>query len=309
MAVRGGSEDLSLREQQLEAAEEKLGQRQAALSEGLRALGQRQQALAAQAQELASLGVVTPQRTSQALSWDAPPASAEVKAARDAAEALRRQAVAARQRALDLWEEELVARGQTLAQAGLRLASAQDELEAAQLAASEAEAAQLTQPPPPPEAMLLAGEAVRMERASRTPTPLPVPPRPTRLTPPQPRAVRVATGVNQRTHARARLKVQVDFESDHNFFTGFSADISEGGLFVATFNVQPLGSQVEVAFALPTGEHIMARGSVKWVRDSREMAGSETPPGMGIQFERLPDEAREAVHRFITQRDPIFYDE
>jgi uncharacterized protein (TIGR02266 family) len=159
---------------------------------------------------------------------------------------------------------------------------------------------------PPPEPGLLAGEVVRMERPSRTPTPVP---RPTRLTPPAPRAVQVATGVNQRTHARARLKVQVDFESDHNFFTGFSSDISEGGLFVATFNVQPLGSQVEVAFALPTGEHVMARGSVKWVRDSREMAGSDTPPGMGIQFERLPDEAREAVHRFITQRDPIFYDE
>ena len=36
-------------------------------------------------------------------------------------------------------------------------------------------------------------------------------------------------GSENRVHHRATLSVQVDFESDHNFFTGFSADISEGG--------------------------------------------------------------------------------
>ena len=120
-----------------------------------------------------------------------------------------------------------------------------------------------------------------------------------------PRA-RPSAGANNRGFARAKLKVQVDFESDHNFFTGFSSDISEGGLFIATVNVQPLGSPVEVAFALPTGESVMARGLVKWVR---EATGDHQQPGMGIQFEGLPEDARDAVHRFIEQRDPIFYAE
>ena len=115
-------------------------------------------------------------------------------------------------------------------------------------------------------------------------------------------------GINQRQHSRARLRVQVDFESDHNFFTGFSSDISEGGLFVATVNLQPLGSPVEVAFALPTGEQVVAKGRVRWLREA-SVSDNSFQPGMGIQFEVLPDEARDAVLRFIQQRDPIFYDD
>jgi hypothetical protein len=35
----------------------------------------------------------------------------------------------------------------------------------------------------------------------------------------------------------------------------------------------------------------------------------DSEPGMGVRFDRLEDEARELILRFIRKRPPLFYDE
>jgi uncharacterized protein (TIGR02266 family) len=334
MAVRSGLEELSIKEQQAELWEEKLVQRAQALLDSSRNLAAKRTTLNQLLTQLrqSNPSAPVPAPAPELLKSDPLVSSVQTRQAREGAEVARRSAVEARLRAAQLWEEELarqtVALNALLQGVAQAQADVQQAIDAANSARVQAQVYQ-AQAQVAAQARAPSSEAVKLAKASngipmapsptsRPPAPAPAPPRvpPTMgakmgsaPTAPRP-AVNPSPAVqasNQRAHQRTRLKVQVDFESDHNFFTGFSSDISEGGLFVATVNIQPLGAPVEVAFALPTGEQVMARGSVKWVREAN--GDEQNQPGMGIQFDSLPDDAREAVHKFIVQRDPIFYDE
>jgi uncharacterized protein (TIGR02266 family) len=120
---------------------------------------------------------------------------------------------------------------------------------------------------------------------------------------------RVAPAPSRRAAVRAPVQVAVDFEGDDNFYTGVSSDISEGGLFVATQNIRPLGEVLEIALALPSGFQIQATGRVRWIREVTPYVDRSAPSGMGIQFEGLSEEARTAIQKFLTVRDPILYED
>jgi uncharacterized protein (TIGR02266 family) len=107
---------------------------------------------------------------------------------------------------------------------------------------------------------------------------------------------------------RIPVEAEVGFQSDTNFFMGFSEDVSLGGLFVATFDTRPLGSMMCVNFTLPGGHLISADGVVRWVREYNETA-PEISPGMGVQFEDLAGKDTEAIEGFIRQRPAIFFDD
>ena len=96
--------------------------------------------------------------------------------------------------------------------------------------------------------------------------------------------------------------------SESNFYTGFSDDISEGGLFVATYKLLPVGARLQVSFGLPSGEEIVAEAEVRWVRDpiAGEMSLS---PGMGVRFTSIAAEQLAAIRTFMLVRPPMFYDE
>ena len=115
------------------------------------------------------------------------------------------------------------------------------------------------------------------------------------------------TRMERRYAQRVDLNVGVGFRSDTNFYTGFTQDISEGGLFVATHMLQPIGSEITLTFALPTGPEISARGIVRWQRDPHEY-NALTPPGMGVQFQDLSDADLERIRKFVALRDPLFFE-
>ncbi|WP_342377705.1 TIGR02266 family protein [Myxococcus stipitatus] len=115
-----------------------------------------------------------------------------------------------------------------------------------------------------------------------------------------------ADGVEARRNGRVRMHTSIDMRSDSNFFTGFSMDISEGGVFIATVDAVPRGTQVELDFTLPGGRPMKVTGVVRWVRE----ANSRTPelmPGVGVQFTGLPHEVASVISSFVTTRDPMFY--
>jgi len=114
--------------------------------------------------------------------------------------------------------------------------------------------------------------------------------------------------VERRRVPRAFLETEITFESADNFYTGFTEDISEGGLFLTTYDLRPLGTELEVELTLPTGHIVRAVGVVRWVRDPRDEE-PDCPPGMGIQFRELPSEDRRAIHEFIEARTPLFYED
>ena len=109
-----------------------------------------------------------------------------------------------------------------------------------------------------------------------------------------------------RASKRVSLQVELHLASESHFFSGLSGDISEGGVFVSTYRALAQGSLVDLEFSLPGFDHpLHARGEVRWHRD----ATPHGPPGVGISFDELTDDDRDAIHRFCTMRPPLYYDD
>lgn len=112
----------------------------------------------------------------------------------------------------------------------------------------------------------------------------------------------------RRQHLRATYKTSINLTSESNFYSGFTDDISEGGLFVSTHNTIPCGNVVNIEFMLPdSDEPIKAQGEVRWIREYRPE--NDAPPGMGLSFTGLPDAVRQRILSFVKVRDTIFYED
>jgi uncharacterized protein (TIGR02266 family) len=113
--------------------------------------------------------------------------------------------------------------------------------------------------------------------------------------------------LHNRVHPRVEIHVEVTMESDSNFYTGLSSNVSEGGLFVASDALPPIGTRLLVRFALGESvDHIDAVGEVCWLRD---LVSSDFPCGFGLRFLEISDEALGRVARFVASRESIFYEE
>jgi uncharacterized protein (TIGR02266 family) len=112
----------------------------------------------------------------------------------------------------------------------------------------------------------------------------------------------------RRRFERLGAELEVSLSSDSNFYVGFTENLSEGGLFVATYFTRPLGSKVEITVRIPgRAAALVLRGTVRWVRDYSPT--SDGYPGMGIQFDSLSASDQADVAAFLATRDPLFYDE
>lgn len=108
---------------------------------------------------------------------------------------------------------------------------------------------------------------------------------------------------------RAALEANIGATTESNFFVGFSGEISEGGVFIATYTSLERGQPVTVTVTLPGGFETNVNGIVRFVRDPMDFA-ADSEPGIGVQFASgLPHDTRELILRFIRKRAPMFYDE
>ncbi|HUT77346.1 MAG TPA: TIGR02266 family protein [Polyangia bacterium] len=106
---------------------------------------------------------------------------------------------------------------------------------------------------------------------------------------------------------RVAIEADIGFQSDSNFFTGFSEDISTGGIFIATFDDRPIGSKMTINFTLPDGHLVSALGVVRWIREYNDTT-PDVQPGMGVQFTALADDDRGRINSFLERREPLFFD-
>ncbi len=107
---------------------------------------------------------------------------------------------------------------------------------------------------------------------------------------------------------RFPLKVEVGYATEHNFYTGFTENLSSGGLFVATHLPSQLGEVLALTFTVPgLAQTVTAVCRVQWVREFRDDA-PDMVPGMGLRFVQLDAEARAAIELFLKHRAPIFFD-
>jgi uncharacterized protein (TIGR02266 family) len=108
--------------------------------------------------------------------------------------------------------------------------------------------------------------------------------------------------------AREHVEANLGATTESNFYVGFSGEISQGGVFVSTYNILPKGTPVRALITLPGNLSTEVDGQVRFVRDPMDMS-ADSEPGMGIAFEGLEKDSRELILRFIRKRPPMFYDE
>ena len=112
----------------------------------------------------------------------------------------------------------------------------------------------------------------------------------------------------RREHERFSVDPQVNVQSEHNLYAGLAENLSAGGLFIATHQMQKVGSKVELNLRMPDSDvAFQIFGEVRWVRVFNEQ--SDTSPGLGIRFLELPPGAAAAISRFLGQREPLFFDD
>ena len=103
-------------------------------------------------------------------------------------------------------------------------------------------------------------------------------------------------------------EIEISQESDHNFYTGFTENISSGGLFIATRDLKPIGSIMEIAFSIPGQEiKISTRAEVRWQR--LEQSDADSMPGIGVRFLDINPASAQAINQFIGTRGSLFYDD
>jgi len=105
-------------------------------------------------------------------------------------------------------------------------------------------------------------------------------------------------GGERRRDTRVELKIPVDYSSVDDFFTEFTTNINEGGMFVEMDKPPELDTVVQLQFRLPgSTKPVKVLGRVAWSSD----ADSDGPTGVGIEFHDLSAEMRDTINQVVRQ--------
>lgn len=99
-----------------------------------------------------------------------------------------------------------------------------------------------------------------------------------------------------RTSRRLLCEIEISYRSNEDFINEFTEDISEGGTFIRTTRLLPVGSDVECKLK-PPGYllGIKLRSRVAWVKNTGR------PHGMGLEFMFDSDRKRNKLRRVISK--------
>ena len=126
----------------------------------------------------------------------------------------------------------------------------------------------------------------------------------------------------RRAHPRFHLRLAITLQGDNNFYAGMTSDLSEGGVFIATQHILPIGTPVLMQFHLERfATDLTVHGVVCWVRDVEATArhdanfgggvigdGDEVKAGMGVRFDGLSATDAQVIRAFMDVRAPEFFD-
>jgi hypothetical protein len=110
----------------------------------------------------------------------------------------------------------------------------------------------------------------------------------------------------------ALIEAELGTHSQTNFYKGLSGNdvVDHGGLFVSTYNIPKIGSQIKLHVSLPGGYEFTCLAVVRWIRESRDTVSADiSPPGFGAQLLNPSPEARQLVYRYVRNREPLFHDD
>lgn len=108
-----------------------------------------------------------------------------------------------------------------------------------------------------------------------------------------------------------RVAAELGAHSATNFYKGLSGNdvVDSGGIFIATYQVPPVGRNLLIRVSLPGGYEFEAKGVVRWTCEANPTSGDAVSPGFGAQFTEISPEARQLVYRYARNREPLFHDD
>lgn len=103
-------------------------------------------------------------------------------------------------------------------------------------------------------------------------------------------------GVTGKRAARFDCAIAVDFTHEGRTHHGMTRNMGQGGMFIATDVMMPLGSIILLRFQVPTlRDAIEVRAEVRWSLEGQ---------GMGVQFDGLRAREVWALNRFFKMVTP-----
>jgi type IV pilus assembly protein PilZ len=90
---------------------------------------------------------------------------------------------------------------------------------------------------------------------------------------------------DQRSGARAPLRLRVDYERMNSFFADYTKNISRGGTFIKTPRPLEVGARCHFSFTVPAlSDPLVLEGEVAWQLTPDQAKARNEDPGMGIRF-------------------------
>jgi uncharacterized protein (TIGR02266 family) len=119
--------------------------------------------------------------------------------------------------------------------------------------------------------------------------------------------------VQDRSHGKERgaprfdVRLVVSVEIGDGSFVGFTENLSQEGVFVATQAPQRVGAAVQLLIALPDLALVHAQGTVRWTRSYSKSKGISA--GIGIRFDKLTALDSVLIHDFLRARQSLLLDD
>ena len=106
----------------------------------------------------------------------------------------------------------------------------------------------------------------------------------------------------RRQSTRFQVDLELTLQSESTIWIGHAENVSDGGVYVVSKELKPIGTEVEMTLKLPGANMapVWAVGVVVWIRDASGKV--DAPLGMGIQFRLIADDALRRIRDFVRER-------
>jgi len=108
--------------------------------------------------------------------------------------------------------------------------------------------------------------------------------------------------MEERKHPRAKILIEVNYRNLDTFYRNTVLNISQGGMFIRTRTLLPLGTEIALEFTLPGQEEkITSEGIVVWIHRPTTSKISSSPFGMGIRFRRMHPRDLKRIRDYVEE--------
>ncbi len=114
------------------------------------------------------------------------------------------------------------------------------------------------------------------------------------------------TSEEKRKYKRVKLNQRVEYQGERVLDMPHGENISLGGMFIATNNIEAPNTKVNILFEFggKKKNSIQIEGRVAWIqpKDSTDASGHSSPKGMGIEFIQVhPLSASKSINEAVNE--------